>query len=214
LISIDLLTKVNVGILYSEDLKLLANTASKFLYNILIIFVRKKMQILKLVFLFFVIIPMINLIPEAEAHALFNSGEEWIGDYRIQIATLPEIPAVDEEIQVLFQIVDADFQELDQFTMGIRIFYDGEQIDAIMPNMYQNGHMEMDYIFEMSGNHVFRVDLYDIAADGQPLTYTFNISSQNTFGFVFIGAVTMGGIMTAIIFIYVYLSKRRSKSKQ
>jgi len=200
--------------LYSEDLKLLANTIHKFLYNILIIFVGKKMQILKLVFLFFVITPMINLIPEAEAHPLFNSGEEWIGDYRVQIATLPEIPAVDEEIQVLLRIVDADFEELDQFTMGIRIFYDGEQIDAVMPNMYQNGHMEMDYTFEMSGNHVFRVDLYDVAADGEPLTYTFNISTQDTFGFVFIGAVTMGGIMTAIIFIYVYLSKRRSKSKQ
>jgi len=172
------------------------------------------MQMLKLIFLFFVIIPMINLIPGAEAHPLFNSGEEWIGDYRIQIATLPEIPAVNEEIQVLFQVVDTDFQEVDQFTMGIRIFYDGEQIDAVMPKMYQNGHMEMDYIFEMSGNHVFRVDLYDVAADGQPLTYTFNISTQDTFGFVFIGAVTMGGIMTAIIFIYVYLSKRRSKSKQ
>ena len=172
------------------------------------------MQILKLVFLLFVIIPMINLIPEAEAHPLFNSSEEWIGDHRVQISTLPEIAAVDEEIQVLLRVVDADFEELDQFEMGIRIFYDGEQIDAVMPNMYQNGHMEMDYIFEMSGNHVFRVDLYDIAADGQPLTYTFNISSQNTFGFVFIGAVTMGGIMTGIIFTYVYLSKRRSKPKQ
>jgi len=172
------------------------------------------MQIMKLIFLFLLIIPMINLIPEVEAHPLFNSGEEWIGDYRIQIATLPEIPALDEEIQVLFQVVDGDFQELDQFTMGIRVFYDGEQIDAVMPKMYQNGHMEMDYIFEMSGNHVFRVDLYDITDDGRPLTYTFNISSQNTFGFVFISAVTMGGIMTAIIFIYVYWSKHRSKSKQ
>jgi len=200
--------------LYSEDLKLLENIVNKFLYNILIISVRKKMQILKLVFLFFIIIPMINLIPEVEAHPLFNSGEEWIGDYRVQIATLPEIPAVDEEIQVLFQVVDGDFQELDQFTMGIRVFYDGEQIDAVMPKMYQNGHMEMDYIFEMSGNHVFRVDLYDISDDGLPLTYTFNISSQNVFGFIFIGAVTMGGIMTAIIFIYVYWSKRRAKSKQ
>jgi len=200
--------------LYSIDLKLLANTSNKFLYNILIIFVIKKMQILKLVFLFFAIIPMINLIPEAEAHALFNSGEEWIGDYRVQIATLPEIPAVDEEIQVLLRVVDADFQELDQFTLGIRIFYDGEQIDAIMPKTYQNGHVEMDYFFENSGNHVFRVDLYDVSKDGQPLTYTFNLSAQNPFGFIFIGAVTMGGIMTAIIFIYVYLSKRRSKSKQ
>ena len=61
--------------LYSEDLKLLANTINRFLYNILIILVRKKMQILKLVFLFFVIIPMINLIPEAESHPLFNSSE-------------------------------------------------------------------------------------------------------------------------------------------
>ena len=152
------------------------------------------MQSAKLVFFMFLTVSMIGLISEAEAHSLFNSAEEWIGDHRIQIATLPEIPAVDEEIQVLFQIVDADFQELDQFTMGIRIFYDGEQIDAVMPKMYQDGHMEMDYIFEMSGNHIFRVDLYDVADDGQPLTYTFNISSQNTFGFIFIGSITMGGI--------------------
>ena len=200
--------------LYSEDLKLLANTINRFLYNILIILVRKKMQILKLVFLFFVIIPMINLIPEGEAHPLFNSGEEWIGDYRIQIATQPEIPAVDEEIQVLLRIVDADFEELDQFEMGIRIFHGGEQIDAVMPKMYQGGHTEMDYIFEMSGNHIFRVDLYNISEDGRVLTYTFNISAQNTFGFIFISAVTMGGMMTAIIFIYVYVSKRRAKSKQ
>ena len=157
---------------------------------------------------------MINLFSDADAHPLFNSGEEWIGDHRVQISTLPEIPAVDEEIQVLLRVVDADFQELDQFTLGIRIFYDGEQIDAIMPKTYQNGHVEMDYFFENSGNHVFRVDLYDVSKDGQPLTYTFNLSAQNPFGFIFIGAVTMGGIMTAIIFIYVYFSKRRAKSKQ
>ena len=198
--------------LYSEDLKLLENIVNKFLYNILIMSVRKKMQMLKLIFLFFAIMPVINLIPETEAHPLFNSGEEWIGDYRVQIATLPEIPAVDEEIQVLFQVVDGDFQELDQFTMGIRVFYDGEQIDAIMPQMYQNGHMEMDYIFEMSGNHIFRVDLYNISQDGRVLTYTFNIGAQNTFGFIFISAVSMGGIMTAIIFIYVYFSRRKAKS--
>ena len=172
------------------------------------------MQMMKLFFLFFLIILTSNLISDAEAHPLFNSGEEWIGDHRVQIATLPEMPAVGEKIQVLVRVVDADFQEIDQFTLGIRIFYDGEQIDALMPKMYQNGHMEMDYIFEMSGNHVFRVDLYDVSRDGQALTYTFNISAQNPFGFIFISAVTMGGMMTAIIFVYVYWSKRRAKSKQ
>ena len=200
--------------LYSEDLKLLANPINKFLYNILIVTVRKKMQMMKLVFLFLLIIPITNLSPEAEAHPLFNSGEEWIGDYRVQIATLPEIPEVGEKIQVLLRVVDADYQELEQFTLGIRIFYNEEQIDAVMPKMYQNGHIEMDYVFEMSGNHVFRVDLYDVSKDGQALTYIFNISAQNPFGYIFISAITMGGIMTAIIFVYVYLSKRRSKPKQ
>ena len=200
--------------LYSEDLKLLANPINKFLYNILIVTVRKKMQMMKLVFLFLLIIPIINLSPEAEAHPLFNSGEEWIGDYRVQIATLPEIPEVGEKIQVLLRVVDADYQELEQFTLGIRIFYHEEQIDAVMPKMYQNGHIEMDYVFEMSGNHIFRVDLYDVSKNGQALTYIFNISAQNPFGYIFISAVTMGGIMTAIIFAYVYLSKRRSKPKQ
>jgi len=200
--------------LYSQDLKLLANSISEFLYNILIIFVRKKMQIIKLIFLFLLIIPMTNLSPEAEAHPLFNSGEEWIGDYRVQIATLPEIPNVGEKIQVLLRVVDADYQELDEFTLGIRIFYNEEQIDAVMPKVYQNGHIEMDYVFELSGNHIFRVDLYDVSKDGQALTYIFNISAQNPFGYIFISAITMGGIMTAIIFVYVYLSKRRSKPKQ
>jgi hypothetical protein len=171
------------------------------------------MEIMKFAFLFFSILPIFSLISDVEAHPLFNSGEEWIGDYRIQIATVPEIPAVDEKIQVLLRVVDVDFEELENFTLGIRIFYDGEQVDAIMPTTYQNGHVEMDYIFENSGNHIFRVDLYELAKDGGILTYTFNISAQNPFGYIFISAVTMGGIMTAIIFIYVYLSKRRSKSK-
>ena len=172
------------------------------------------MQIMKLFLLLFLILPTINLISVAEAHPLFNSDEEWIGDYRVQISTLPEIPGVGEDIQVLLRVVDVDFQELDQFTLGIRIFYDGEQVDAIMPKTYQNGHIEMDYIFEMSGNHVFRVDLYDVSQDGRVLTYTFNMSAQSPFGFIFISAITMGGIMTAIIFAYVFLSKHRSKSKQ
>ena len=107
------------------------------------------MQMMKLVFLFLLIIPIINLSPEAEAHPLFNSGEEWIGDYRIQIATLPEIPEVGEKIQVLLRVVDADYQELEQFTLGIRIFYDGEQIDAVMPKTVSYTHLTLPTIYSV-----------------------------------------------------------------
>ena len=34
------------------------------------------------------------------------------------------------------------------------------------------GHMEKDFIFEESGNHIFRVDLYDAASDGGVLTFS------------------------------------------
>ena len=165
--------------------------------------------------MFLLIIPMTNLSPEAEAHPLFNSGEEWIGDYRVQIATLPEIPEVGEKIQVLLRVVDADYQELEQFTLGIRIFYDGEQIDAVMPKMYQNGHIEMDYVFEMSGNHIFRVDLYDVSKDGQALTYIFNISAQNPFGYIFISAIAAGGLIFTGIMGIVFIPRilKRIKSK-
>ena len=74
--------------------------------------------------------------------------------------------------------------------------------------------MEKDFIFEESGNHIFRVDLYDAAKDGGILTYTFNISTQSPFGYVFIGAIAAGGIIFAgvmgIVFVPKYL-KRRTK---
>ena len=212
--SIDLLTKVNGGKSFQYKFKAFGKYHQQILLQYIDQICKKENAKAQTLFFSVAYCTNVQFISEAEAHSMFNSYEEWIGDHRVQIATLPEIPAVEEDVQVLLRVVDADFQELDQFTLGIRIFYDGEQIDAIMPKTYQNGHVEIDYIFEMSGNHIFRVDLYDVSEDGRVLTYTFNISAQNPFGFIFIGAVTMGGIMTAIIFTYVYLSKRRSKPKQ
>ena len=38
--------------------------------------------------------------------------------------------------------------EVDRFTMGIRIFYNDIQIDAIPPQSHQGGHWETDYVLE------------------------------------------------------------------
>jgi len=155
-----------------------------------------------------------TIIYEAAAHSLFNSAESTIGDYRVQIATLPEIPSTGEKSQILLRVTDRDLNEVDRFTSGIRIFFNGEEVDMIPPQTHDSGHWQTDYVFQRSGNHIFRVDLYDVAKDGGVITYTFNVSTQNPFGYIFIYSIAAGSIGFAIILGYIYLPKRlRSRTK-
>jgi hypothetical protein len=74
--------------------------------------------------------------------------------------------------------------------------------------------MQKNFIFEEAGNHIFRIDLYDAGKDGGVLTYTFNISTQSPFGYIFIGSIAAGGIIFAAVIGLVFvprLLKKRSK---
>ena len=64
-------------------------------------------------------------------HSMFNSAEKFYGGYRVQVATAPEFPQIDEPSQFLVRVTDGDFEEVERFTMGIRIDYNGKQVDAI-----------------------------------------------------------------------------------
>ena len=109
---------------------------------------------------------------DVSAHSLFNSAESTIGDFRVQIATLPEIPENGKPMQILFRVTDLELNEVDRFTMGIRIFFNDLQIDAIPPTSHQGGHWETQYVLDNPGNHIFRVDLYDAAKDRSIITYS------------------------------------------
>jgi hypothetical protein len=164
------------------------------------------------VFIFLILfsVPII----EVHAHSMFNSAESTIGNYRVQIATLPEIPSNGEPMQILFRVTDLDYEEVDGFTMGVRVFYNDIQIDAIAPQYHQGGHWETDYILEKSGIHIFRVDLYDVAKNGGVLTYTFNISTQNPFGYAFIFSIAAGSLGLAATLCYIYIPRiLKSRSK-
>lgn len=168
------------------------------------------------VFLFTFLIVFSISFYEANAHSLFNSAESTIGNFRVQIATLPEIPENGKPMKIILRVTDLELNEVERFTMGIRIFYFDEQIDAIPPSSHQNGHWEFDYTLENSGIHIFRVDLYDAAKDGGIITYIFNISTQNPFGYFFIFSIAAGTIGLSVVLIYIYiprLLRARSKSQ-
>ena len=172
-------------------------------------------QIFKVFILVFFIFSIFPVISSANAHSLFNSSEETLGDFRVQIATQPEFPQIGEKSQILLRVTDKEFEEVDRFTMGMRMFFNEDQIDAVRQHSIDGAHFETDFIFYDSGNHIFRVELYDATDDGQTLTFTFNISTQSPFGYIFISAIAAGGIIFAGVFGIIFIPrmlKRMSRS--
>ncbi|MGQ0606594.1 MAG: hypothetical protein ACT4OD_06595 [Candidatus Nitrosotenuis sp.] len=165
----------------------------------------------KIVFFAFSVLLLFPIIHQVNGHALFNSAESTIGNNRVQIATSPEIPEVGKKSKILMHVTDLDLNDVKQFVVGIRIFYDDKQIDGIPPQSVDGGFWEFDYTFEKPGNHIFRVDLYD--SDGKIITHTFNMSTQNPFGYIFFYVIMSGAVGAAVIFGYIYLPKRIKRSK-
>jgi len=168
----------------------------------------KKFRIILILPLLFV---SITVTTDAYGHSLFNSSEQTLGNYRVQIATQPEFPQIGERSQILIRVTDQDGEEVDRFTMGTRIFYNDEQIITWRPESHNSGHMQKDFFFEESGNHIFRVDLYDMGEDGGTLTFTFNISTQSPFGYVFIGAIAAGGLIFGGVMGIIFIPKIMKK---
>ena len=156
----------------------------------------------------FLIITMVPVFSEVYGHSMFNSAESTLGGYRVQVATLPEFPQIGETSVLLFRVTDIDFEEVDRFTLGARFFYNGQQIDTIPPKSYQGGHIELDYIWKNSGNHIVRVDLYDMDGTSGVLTYTFNMGTQNPFGYIFIISIAIGALTLGVVVTYIYFPER------
>jgi hypothetical protein len=169
----------------------------------------KSSQVILMIFFGLVISP----IYDASAHSLFNSADEKIGTHRIQIATLPEIPTVNEKSQILFRVLDDNENEVGKFRMGVRIYYNDVLVDTFPVQYHENGHWETDYVFTHPGIHIFRVDLYDVADNGGVLTYTFNVSTLNPFGYIFYYVVIAGGFAGSGLIIWSLLSRKKVSSK-
>lgn len=157
----------------------------------------------------FLIVSLLPMAQQANAHSLLNSAESTIGDNRVQIATDPEIPTVNEKSKILLHVTDLDLKDVKRFTIGIRIFYDDIQVDGIPLQSVEGAYWDSDYVFKRQGNHIFRVDLYD--SDGKVITHTFNVSTHNPFGYIFIYVIASGGIGLAVLIGYIYLPKKLKK---
>jgi len=162
------------------------------------------------IFLIFILLfSSSTLFVDADAHSMFNSGEKFEAGYRVQVATLPEFPEIGEPSQFLVRVTNGfDFEEVERFTMGIQIYYNEELVDTIPPKSIEGAHWDIDYVWKNSGNHIVKVDLYDIGKNQGVVTYTFNMGTQNPFGYIFFTAITIGALGLVIVAGIVYLPKK------
>ena len=148
------------------------------------------------------------LLSTADAHSMFNSAEKFEAGYRVQVATLPEFPQVDEPSQLRVRVTEGfEYREVDNFTMGIRIFFHDRQIDAIPPTAIKGSHWDIDYVWRTPGSHIVIVDLYDVREDNKVISYKFNMETQNPFGYIFFAAIIFGALSLLTIIIYIYAPK-------
>jgi len=166
------------------------------------------------VFLIFILLFSSILFVDAFAHSMFNSSEKFEAGYRVQVATLPEFPEIGGPSTFLVRVSEGfEYTEVDRFTMGIRIYYNEELVDTIPVTHIEGSHWDIDYVWKNSGNHIVKVDLYNIGENQGITTYTFNMGTQNPFGYIFFTAITVGAMGLVIVVGIVYLPKKFKKSK-
>ena len=166
------------------------------------------------VFLIFVLLSSSSVFVDANAHSMFNSGEKFEAGYRVQVATLPEFPQIGEPSQFLVKVTEGfDYEEVDRFRMGIKIYYNEELVDTILPKSIEGSHWNIDYVWKNSGNHIVKVDLYDMGGKSGVITFTFNMGTQNPFGYIFFIAISVGAMGLAVVTGYIFFSKKFKKFK-
>jgi len=167
------------------------------------------------VFLIFILLlSSVSVFDYAYAHSMFNSSEKFEAGYRVQVATLPEFPQIDEPSKFLVRVTNGfDYEEVDRFRMGVRIYFNEELVDTIPPKSIEGSHWDIDYVWKNSGNHIVEVDLYDIGENQGVVTYKFNMGTQNPFGYIFFISITVGALCLAVVVGYIFLPKKFKKSR-
>ena len=164
--------------------------------------------------IFILLFSSITIFGDAYGHSMFNSAEKYEAGYRVQVATAPEFPQIGEPSQFRVKVTQGfEYEEVDKFTMGMRIFFNDQQVDTIPPTSIEGPHWDFDYVWRTQGNHIVLIDLYDIGENQGITTYKFNMGTQSPFGYIFFAAIIVGALSLTGVVVYIYLPQVFKKSK-
>lgn len=146
-------------------------------------------------------------------HPPFSTDSARIGDYEIKIETTPPVPEAAKNTQIHFLVLDQNGNPVDNFRMGLQIYYNDALQNSFLPSDHSLGRYDLDYTFLESGNHVIRVDLYDLKK-GDILSHAFNVGVLNVYMNMFTYLVIAGVSGAAGIIFVIILYQRKFKLKR
>lgn len=167
---------------------------------------------------FYLLLPIyfcffIGLVTYEVIHPPFSSDSVNIGDNEIQIETTPPVPEIGKDTIIHFRVFDKNGDPVDMFRMALQIYYNNDLIRSFPPSNHVSGSWDLDYVFEESGNHVIRIDFYDLKAGGIT-SHAFNVSVLNFYNNIFYYLIISGIGGAGSIILILYIIQRRGKPKR
>ncbi|HEY6949395.1 MAG TPA: hypothetical protein VI146_02200 [Nitrososphaeraceae archaeon] len=124
---------------------------------------------MKLVIFFTLIILVIGLISSNQitlADVLSNSLEQRIGDYDIQINTVPKLPIPGQDSRINIRIASVSNNPITDTPIMIRLSDEKNEISRSQPIILQSGHYAYNHIFNKAGVFLLSIDILDNLAAG------------------------------------------------
>ena len=168
------------------------------------------------------IIGSISSIQLALADILSNSLEQRIGDYDIQINTVPKVPISGQETKINIRIATVSNNPIIDTPITIRISNEKNELIRTQPILLPSGHYAYNYIFTKAGIFLLSIDILDNPAVGdfndsnKKLVFDFPITVSEPIS-VELTSLTLPITVTALVIgsvIAFVLLKRFKRSKK
>lgn len=160
----------------------------------------------------------------AIADQLGNSLQQRIGDYDIQVNTVPAVPITGQESRINIMITTVSNNPIIDTPIAIKISDEKNELIRTQPILLQSGHYSYNHIFNKAGIFLLSIDILDnpAAAIGNsndsnkklvfdfPITVSDPISVQLTSLTL---PITLTAIAIASIILLVLFKKFKSSNK-
>ncbi|MDE1765656.1 MAG: hypothetical protein KGI27_05170 [Thaumarchaeota archaeon] len=151
-----------------------------------------------------------------------TSDSEAIGNYEVVLITDPYTPNVNQTTHIQLKVFNynegpygskSNYASIgvNHFLMGAKIYYNDNLVYEIPEALHEGNSWSFDYVFRESGNHVLKVNLYDVAENDPLETYVFNVPVLTGFGFIFSYLIIAACVAVASVLIWIKISLNRKK---
>jgi hypothetical protein len=168
------------------------------------------------------IIGSISSIQLALADILSNSLEQRIGDYDIQINTIPKVPISGQETRINIRIATVSNNPIIDTPITIRISDEKNELIRTQPILLPSGHYAYNYIFNKAGIFLLSIDILQSPTIGEfndsnkKLVFDFPVTVSEPIA-VELTSLTLPITITALVIgsvIAFVLLKRFKRSKK